>query len=120
MIFGSLGVDFGPLRANFEQLDVIFWPCEWPISALLFELEALGVDFWCLVAKFKTLGIVSRPLSDDLRPPKVYFRPLGIDFRFEMLILDLSHLSLGFRGNICQIWRVRPLRVNFMYVGLYF
>ena len=66
-----------PISSNWT---LFFWPCEWLISVLLFELEAFGVDFWCLVAKFKTLGIVSRPLSVDLRPPRVYFRPLGIDF----------------------------------------
>ena len=28
LIFGSAGVDFGPLRINFLQLNVAFWPVE--------------------------------------------------------------------------------------------
>ena len=121
IIFGPLGLDFGPLRVNIGYLEVVFRPVKGEFLHCVSNLGPLARSrFLCLYVKLKTLGIIISPLIVDLRPFRVYFRPLGIYFWLEKLILDLSLMTLGSGGNVFQIWRVRPLRVNFRSVGLYF
>ena len=106
MLFEPHWVYFGPMRVNFGQMEVVFCPmngefrhcflllaCERQISALFFNFTPLGVDFLCVWVNLGILAVVIRPL-------RVNYRPLGVDFGLEKLILELCDLSFGSGSEI--------------------